>query len=122
MDVIVDTREVEKALDYYGHLDRELDWSAVGDEAVDAVKDNFDGGQGWPPKKDGYPSNLVDTGDLRDSVSYEVQKDGVEIEHGLEYGVYHVLGTRHMPVRDYMELSPRAEDKIVDTLLENLPD
>jgi HK97 gp10 family phage protein len=63
---------------------------------------------GWPPlaastvEKKGHDSPLLDTGELRDSITHTVSDNEARIGSNLDKAVWHEYGTRHIPPRPFL--------------------
>jgi phage gpG-like protein len=98
-----------------------------------AEQERFDaGGPGWPPLAAvteqakaalGYPPEvLIRSGDLLRSLAHEeseqndMQPDELRFGTAVPYAPFHHYGTRHMPQRILIELTPIQQHELADLL------
>jgi len=53
---------------------------------------------------------LMDTGRLRNRMSFKYNRTSVELIKDISYAAYHQYGTKHIPKRDFMWISKKARD------------
>ena len=68
------------------------------------------------------PSDILElTGQLRDTLAYQVQGDGLEFGSNLEYAAYHQFGTRRgLPDRPFLGISLDDEQELLRILRSHL--
>jgi phage virion morphogenesis protein len=74
-------------------------------------------GEKWLPLKHRVGQPLVDTGRLRDSITYRASNDGVEVGTNVVYAAIHQFGgmagrkqAAHIPARPYMPVRENSVD------------
>lgn len=82
-------------------------------------------GRRWAAKKDGSPSYLEKSGDLRKGVRVQPTSGaGIAVTVDMPYGEYHQTGTRYMPARkilpDEGDLPEEWHDAIEEALDETI--
>ena len=109
----------------------------IGDAVREASMESFEreappeGGK-WPPlspatirRRRGGPVHriLQDTGALRQSIVKRLEGDrSVIVGARVEYAPFHQFGTRRMPARPFLGVSPTAREEIMDAIHDWLGD
>jgi phage gpG-like protein len=63
-------------------------------------------GRPWKPLKHREGLALLDTGRLRASITHRVTGSVVEVGTNVPYAGFHNAGTKHIPARTFLALSP----------------
>ena len=89
----VEIKELEKIARKIGRLDEMLE--SVAEQVKQETVKNIE------------TKDIIDTGALRDSIAYEMQREGFILHDGVTYGIYNEFGTWKMAARPFM--IPAAE-------------
>ena len=98
----------------------------IGELMVRQTRQRFDtetdpDGVRWARRRSTFDSArpvLTLTGRLRRSIRFEATEDSVDIGTDVPYGRYHQDGTRDLPRRSFLGISPRDERQIRDLVEE----
>lgn len=107
---------IDEAGDKVDDLDGVFD--AIGRLLVDSVHKNFQA-EGrpdpWMPRVDNLPHPILrKTGNLYNSIAYDVNGLEVAVYAEADYGQYHDEGTSRLPRRPFLLMQNEDEDEIMD--------
>lgn len=81
-------------------------------------------GRNFVNKKNGTPSNLVDTGAMLNSIRVRTSKNEIIIEFNdntqESIANYHIQGTENLPERDFLGFTDSEMDEIIDNYLDDI--
>lgn len=95
-------------------FDREVDpenkaWAPLAAATIKAKQRKRDQGKGGLA-----PSGILkESGLLRDTITYQLKKDGVLIGTPRAYGQYHQFGTKRMPMRQFLGVDDEDKAEIL---------
>ena len=116
IDVNIDDYAVMDFLDGLEDLSKNLPLEEIGRLLVESVRENFnqEGRPSWEPRMEptgGWPL-LRKTGDLYNSITFQISGDDVTVDHGTAYGDYLDQGTSRMVARPFLVIQDEDADRI----------
>lgn len=105
----------------------------MGEAMVEQIDQGFDQGEDalgrpWEPLKDGSGNVLIESGEMRDSIDYQIDDDEMAVAVGsdVDYIRHHEFGTSTLPRRPILQpamiwaeeklITPSGKEKIGDSL------
>lgn len=105
----------------------------MGEAMVEEIDKGFESGEDalgrpWEPLKDADGKILIESGEMRDSIGYEIdsEENAVAVGSSSEYIQHHEFGTGNLPRRPILQpamiwaeeklITPSGKDKIGDAL------
>lgn len=122
----MDDSEIYNTFNNLENASENIPYADIGALLVESVHQNFDAEgrpDAWEPRQDDNPWPILKkTGDLYNSITYELTGDGVNVYSTTDYGDYHDLGTQFLPVRAFLLIQDEDEVEIENLIYEHIFD